>query len=118
MNQTFLDQIDLRPFLTLRRHLAIAHHIPGRIRLRLKGAALLQAGSIDTGALEQLLSAIDGIGEIRLNAAAGSVVIGYRIKRIPPETWGKLLQGPDEEALETLRGLLAAAGKDQARRDG
>lgn len=118
MNQTLLDQIDLRPFLALRRHLAIAHHIPGRIRLRLKGTALLQAGKIDTGALEQLLSAIDGIGEVRLNAAAGSVVIGYRIKRIPPDTWAKLLQGPDEEALETLRRLLAAAGTEQAARDG
>jgi hypothetical protein len=50
LNGSLLGQTDLRPFLALRRHVAIAHHIPGRIRLRLEGGAFLQTGSIDTGA--------------------------------------------------------------------
>lgn len=101
-----MDSIDFKPFLTLRRHLRIAHHIPGRIRLRIDGRALKGLGRVDPARFDRVLSAVDGIKDVRVNAAAGSVVIAYVPTRIEPSWWETLVQGDDHAALELLTRLL------------
>ena len=101
-------------FLELRKHLRIAHHIPGRIRLRINATAFRAAAAqLDRKVMDRILGAVDGISDLRVNAAAGSITISYLPRRLEPTTWEALLQGPADEASalldELLRTRLAAA---------
>ena len=101
-----MTAIDLEPFLGLRRHLHIAHHIPGRIRLRISASASRELGNVDSAVFDRVLAAIDGIDDVRLNALAGSVVIQYRTEKIPSAWWETLLTGDADTATTLLRRLL------------
>jgi hypothetical protein len=77
------ETLDFSALPALRRHVAIIHHVPGRIRLRI-GASILAAGSgIDTAALRRLLDSMTGISDVRLNAAEASLAILYDPTSIP-----------------------------------
>ena len=103
-----MNTIDLSPFLALRRHLVIAHHIPGRIRLRVGPAVLREAGRVDPAVLDRILGAVRGIEDVRVNAAAGSAVVSYRPEVIEPGWWEVLVRGEDAAAIELLDRLLDA----------
>jgi hypothetical protein len=94
---------DLTPFLALRRHLSIAHHVPGRIRVRLAASVLKEAKAVDRAAFNRILAALDGVKEVRVNAAAGSAVVAYDPARLPPKDWDRLLTA-DAETARTLLG--------------
>lgn len=101
-----MTDIDLAPFLGLRRHLKIAHHVPGRVRLRVSANVFKEFGSFDTKVFDRILGAIDGIKDVRVNAIAGSVVIAYAPSKIKSVWWETLLQGAEEEARSLLKRLL------------
>ena len=101
-----MTEIDLEPFLGLRRHLRIAHHVPGRIRLRISASASRELGDVDSAVFDRILAAIDGIDDVRLNALAGSVVIQYRPEKIRSAWWETLLTGDADTATALLRRLL------------
>ena len=82
-------QPDLEELFTLAPHLEIAHHIPGRIRLRIRLTGLSALSRVD---LQDIASAIPGIHSVRVNAAARSAVIEYDSTQISPDTWNKLGQ--------------------------
>ena len=103
-----MTTIDLTPFLDLRRHLKIAHHIPGRIRLRVGASVFKDLGKIDTGVFDKILGAIDGIHDVRVNAAAGSVVIAYIPTVIQSSWWETLLKADNDTAISLLQRLLDA----------
>ena len=103
-----MTMIDLTPFLDLRRHLKIAHHIPGRIRLRVGTSVFKDLGKIDTGIFDKILGAIDGIRDVRVNAVAGSVVIAYTPRLIQSSWWETLLKADDDKATALLQRLLDA----------
>ncbi|MGI6246455.1 MAG: hypothetical protein ACOYJQ_11880 [Pseudochelatococcus sp.] len=94
---------DLSPFMTLRRFLAIAHHVPGRIRVKLDPAALMQLPIVDTGPFVALAKRIPGVKAIRVNAAALSAVIEYDAGLIAAPVWERLLAGDRAEIEEILR---------------
>jgi len=64
--------LHVEELLALAPHLEIAHHIPGRIRLRIKLSGLSTLSKVD---LEAVTSAIPGIQSVRVNAVARSAVI-------------------------------------------
>jgi hypothetical protein len=97
---------DLTPFLSLRRHLKIAHHIPGRIRLRVGADVVKDLGKVDPRVFDRILGAIDGIEDVRINPAAGSVVVRYSTSRIQASWWETLVKGEDGKAITLLRRLL------------
>ncbi len=82
----------------------IAHHIPGRIRLKLNGS--------DTGAkqvasyvkcFDDVWQEIPGIRSAKLNLLARSCTVEYDENLIPFRTWPDLLGGiRSDEALEFL----------------
>lgn len=82
----------------LRRHIAIVHHIPGRIRVRLGAAFLHRSVGIDCTRLQGLLATVEGVQEVRINPGVGSAVIDYDRHRIAPEDWETLVQGDDAQA--------------------
>lgn len=90
--------------------LAIAHHIPGRIRLRLvdeaAAAAVLAGGRFPT---PERLRAIAGIRAVKLNLLARSCVVDYDPGALSPMAWVDLLSGRRTAASDPLVAALAAA---------
>lgn len=100
-------------FERIRDHLravSIAHHIPGRIRLKLA----LQELALDSGArarvaaFQSLLDAMPGIQSIRLNLMARSCTVAYDTACIPAQAWADFLSGVASPAAATLEALLRA----------
>lgn len=89
--------------------LAIAHHIPGRIRLKLvdeAAASVLAGGRFPT---PERLRAVDGIRTVKLNLLARSCVVDYDPAVVSPPAWADLLAGRRSAASAPLVAALAAA---------
>ncbi|MGH2340745.1 hypothetical protein ACRC7T_04610 [Segnochrobactraceae bacterium EtOH-i3] len=82
---------DLTPFMDLRRFLSIAHHVPGRIRVKLSITALACLPDVDPAPFVDLTRRIRGVGMTRVNVPALSVVIEYDPVVIPAPLWERLL---------------------------
>lgn len=93
---------DLEPFLALRRFVSIAHHVPGRIRLKLDMAALAQLPKRDPRPFMELFKRIDGVTLTRINGAALSVVVEYDPCKIAVPVWSRLLTAEKAEIEEIL----------------
>ncbi len=90
--------------------LTIAHHIPGRVRLKLDGAAErgLAALADDAKALHRALTGAEGIRSVALNPLARSCTIEYDPTVIPPSAWPDLLRGEASAAAGTLLRIATA----------
>jgi hypothetical protein len=98
----------LQPYLAL---FTIAHHIPGRIRLRIShpadGGFFPVSGSGDR--LEKALRNVPGIRRIHFNILARSCTVEYDDQMIPDRAWPDLLaHHASPEALALLEGLRQA----------
>ena len=99
-----------------RSFIKIAHHIPGRIRLKASLGSLLQLLKQTTDnslpSLKQIeeelipiVEEINGVTEVRFNVKAGTVVICYDQTVVPPQLLIDLFVGSQqqfEQALFTL----------------
>lgn len=92
---------DLSPFLGLRRHVDVAHHVPGRIRLKLAIAALAELPGFAPEPFLALLQQLP-VRIARVNMAALSVVVEYDPAVIAPAEWTTLLRGDASDALAVL----------------
>lgn len=93
---------DLSPFLHLRRFVSIAHHVPGRIRLKLNMAALAHLPKVDPAPFVDLVARIPGVKATRVNPAALSVVVDYDPRLIAGPVWERLLSGGPAEVEQIL----------------
>jgi hypothetical protein len=87
----------------------IAHHIPGRIRLKITLAGLPHLQDLNA---EALLQRIPGIRQVEIKALSHSVVIHYESKLFPRDLWeglSKLRHHPErrDEMNSRLRQILA-----------
>lgn len=83
---------DLAPFLGLRCHVLVVHHLPGRIRLKLSPAALRDLPSVDPMPFLDLLDGLP-VRITRFNAMALSVVVEYDPQVIGAADWHMILNG-------------------------
>lgn len=91
------------------RFLSIAHHIPGRIRIRLDRSAFSSAAGFSLDLLETFLDSLErleGIEEVRLNAPALSCTIVYDQLRIESDAWDALLEGRSHRTAGDLAALV------------
>lgn len=92
--------------------LAIAHHIPGRLRLKLVSVEQAQASGLALEHVERFTTAlrlVDGVRAVTLNRIALSCIIDYNPEVLPQETWVALLNGDDHDrAVAVLQHLEAA----------
>lgn len=105
------------PLKALRHHLDIAHHVRGRIRLRLTPAGVLLLAPGLGAKLADHAAVTPGIRSVRVNAAALSVVIEYAPEIIAPELWDDLIAAPDAE-FDRLVGLTPPAAASSGPRQG
>ncbi len=91
----------------------IAHHIPGRIRLRLSGDSNQDLGGSlqDAKRFVDSLSAMAGIQRLSLNILAKSCTVDYDISVIPFGAWGALLAGSRTPESDILLHMLTSAAQ-------
>jgi hypothetical protein len=86
----------------------IAHHVPGRIRLRLLPGASARAEAVPgAGALKDALGSLPGIRSVRINALARSCTIEYDPLAIPFQAWPDFLGNVRSEAAGVLRRIVS-----------
>lgn len=91
-------------------HLRIAHHIPGRIRLKLvsePNEELLKLVE-EARRFGRALGDIPGVRSVSLNVLARSCTVEYDAKAIPAQAWPDLLSGVRSPAAEILMGVIVA----------
>ncbi|MBB3103158.1 heavy-metal-associated domain-containing protein [Azomonas macrocytogenes] len=91
--------------------LRIAHHVPGRIRLKLRTSAgldgLPQASLMSwVSLLTRVLEHTAGVRSVHLNLLARSCVLEYDPAVIPQQAWTELLAGVDSAAAGVLQAHL------------
>jgi hypothetical protein len=91
----------------LRRHVDIVHHVPGRVRLRLGLPLLGRIEQFDAALFQRVLASLDGIRDVRVNAAALSVVIQYDPAQMSPTLWQTLTEGEDAQVEALLTPWLS-----------
>lgn len=95
------DPHPLRRFATLLR---IAHHIPGRVRLKLGTAAdadLAEAVQLAKRFGRSITDA-PGIRSVSVNLLARSCTVEYDPARIPPAAWEDLVRGAPSPVADLL----------------
>lgn len=85
--------------------LSIAHHIPGRLRLKVAGRAIKDFAHADGEALEAWVKSLVGIRQVRVNSLALSIVIDYDTAQIGPTDWDLFFGSNKDRALEVLQRL-------------
>ncbi len=89
----------------------ISHHIPGRIRLKVKLSGLLLAQDLE---VEYLTKYFNGILDARTNAAARSIIISYDKTVISPDLWERLVTVKNNPALrESVREALQSLSRPE-----
>lgn len=91
--------------------LEIAHHIPGRIRLKLTPMAdsVLQQGAGDMGSLRSFIAAVersDGISSVKVNVLAKSCTVEYSVKSIDPSAWNDLVENKRNNKSDALMSII------------
>jgi hypothetical protein len=103
--------------ICLAPHEEIAHHVPGRIRLKILPSGLEAAKSIN---VQNMIESIPGVLVTRLNFLARSLVIEYDKDRLPYDLWeslGQLRNHPEltQEVAERLRIHLDRSSRQEIR---
>lgn len=96
---------------SITRHLAIAHHIPGRIRLKLQAKGL-EHPELDlvhrARDFQRMVESMPGILAIRPNLLALSCVVEYDPRVITTTLWEELIGGGDSPAIHQLCAQIEA----------
>ena len=86
----------VKKFLELRAFLTVAHHIPGRLRLKLDPGIRQHPAAPFLERLSQQ-SSENGIVSARLNPIARSLVLEYDVSRVSSEALQTFLTSQDPE---------------------
>ena len=107
------DKIDedklIEGLLRIAPNIKIAHHIPGRIRLKVSLSGLNSVQEIDIG---KIMGSIPGILSVRINPFAMSAIIEYDQEQLPCDLWvslGEVGNKPEmaEKVAERLQTLFS-----------
>jgi hypothetical protein len=101
-DSTMVDNI-----LNLAQHAEIAHHIPGRIRLKVRLSGVELFLRIDG---QSLLRNIPGVLNATINPLARSAVIEYDPKLLPSDLWEDFVKVNEPRARTRIRNFLEADG--------
>ena len=105
--------MDQKRLENVRQILSIVHHIPGRVRIKLKSpqeAAHLELHSSDLELFIGMLREIEGVQSASVNTVALSCTVLYDSSLIAPGAWHELLEQsePGRSKLKSAVDLLSA----------
>ncbi|AKJ43095.1 HMA2 domain-containing protein [Pragia fontium] len=92
--------------MMLRRFVELAHHIPGRIRLRFTNKLVASVGKSKLSALDELCGKDNCLRSYTLNTDTGSLLLEYDAKRLPPMLLDQLFGDDDQLAQQALTQIL------------
>ncbi|MUM76646.1 hypothetical protein GKC30_03245 [Pseudodesulfovibrio sp. F-1] len=92
--------MNLSTLMTLRDHLKIQHHVPGRIRIKFTPALLADPRAMALRDKTTDLPAF--VREVRVNVFTRDIVIEYDPKAVVPEALHEALTTADQERLSEL----------------
>ncbi|KAA8998096.1 hypothetical protein FJU30_16900 [Affinibrenneria salicis] len=92
--------------LTLRRWVTIAHHIPGRVRLRFTNRLVMSLGERQLSALNDLCSDAGIIRQCQINRETGSLLLQYDAQRLSPALVDALFASEDEKAQDAFQRIV------------
>ncbi|SNS28449.1 hypothetical protein SAMN04488503_0154 [Humidesulfovibrio mexicanus] len=107
--------MNIGDIIALRDCLTVAHHVPGRIRIRFSLALLARPEAKALLAASGDGRGVPGFRGMRLNAAARSVVIEYDPVVIPPDKLDEALTTGDRPRLAALVEEFTALAAQAAR---
>lgn len=114
--------MDKKDLLELRPLLEVAHHLPGRLRLRLRPGLAMRTILGDTPALESsdLSSLLPGLLAVERNTFTGSILIHYDPEVLPSSHIDQFFRTESaSQATEILHQLLSSlhqtGGKNEPR---
>ena len=85
----------------------IAHHIRGRVRLKLESRSVsIDVPRAQARAFQSLLDRIPGVASVKVNLLARSCTVQYDPAVIPEQAWSDLLAGIDSDAAAILERIL------------
>jgi hypothetical protein len=104
--------VDATILLRLRDYVNVAHHIPGRIRLRIMPGLRHDPQALELARTMDLDSWGNGDGwpaiiNTRLNLKGGSLVVEYDPEMVPPEMITELFSSRDADRVKQLTEQLA-----------
>lgn len=96
----YLDKV-----LKMRRWVLIAHHVPGRIRLKYKMGLVAQLMQFNLKSVDEVVSQVPAFLSYKLNKTTGSIVIEYDAKLVSANLVSDLFGGSDEVATQAYYAL-------------
>ena len=84
--------------LKLRSWVHIAHHIPGRVRLKYKLGIIAHLARFNSDDIERALSKIPAFRNYKLNSSTGSILIEYDATVVSSELIEQLFSADDVTA--------------------
>ena len=112
LRETFMPRDDLQSLMLLRRFVAVAHHIPGRIRLSFTNRVVSALTQGKLAALESLCHPQGCLQNWSFNAATGSLVLEYRANALSPGLLTQLFGSDDQKAQQALTQIQALIADD------
>jgi hypothetical protein len=94
--ETTKQNVLIDRLMDLAAQTGIAHHIPGRIRLKVKLSGLPLVQGLEAADLTKYFI---GILDARTNAAARSILISYDERVIPPHLWEHMINGKKDPSI-------------------
>lgn len=96
--------------LDFSRLVKVAHHIPGRIRLKLAdGMSTPALAAAEVQRFVRAATAAPGIRSVSVNPLARSCVVEYDPVLFPPSAWSDAMAGRSSPAAQALLQALAVA---------
>jgi hypothetical protein len=96
--------MNFHKLIDLENYLDVAHHVPGRIRVKFSPMILTKPAAL--AAMKEHRELPKAILAARVNMTARSVVIEYNTEEISPEIIEELIQGKDKsKKVEIITGL-------------
>lgn len=106
------EPLDSQTLYNLRSYLEVAHHVPGRLRLKFSPTIVAAPGAADLARWAQRQKNgnhgyPDGLVNLRLNLAARSLIIEYNRKLVSPKILEELFRTQDKALMHDLVNQLA-----------
>jgi hypothetical protein len=91
----------------------IAHHIRGRIRLKLLSYPQgLSPSELHPQHFQSIVERIPGVRSVRINILAGSCLVDYDPAMIPDQAWKDFIAGENSAAAVILEQILRATHQE------
>ncbi|MDR1450767.1 MAG: hypothetical protein LBI57_00295 [Helicobacteraceae bacterium] len=97
-----MDANEIERLKEILPRISVAHHIPGRVRLKLNGK--IPSRALESS-LDRYIKSVKGVVGVSVNPFSASAVVSYDPNKLSPTLFEALSKGDYEPFLEQARSL-------------